>query len=158
MFKGGGYSGTHPDTSNWNLGTVIAAILIVGSISFGSHRRRIRQARGANRIPPDFFREALDSRDRRIAAISHCGIPFYGPFLPWVILWKSKDNEFRMRHARAALRFQLDFLAVYVLMVFLVIAFDSPMFYLLVLLVFGLLVEFMNVFRALRGNLPIRIL
>ena len=98
-----------------------------------------------------------DQRSRWLAAASHLGFPFYTVLLPVVIWVTSQPRSFVRSHARQALSFQCLFLVAWIISLMFVV-FRNDMRPLVLCALTALVVESVQIIRALRGRQPIQML
>ena len=97
----------------------------------------------------------LKGSDRALAALSHLGVPLYGPFLSLGIFYASGGSSFRQRHANQAFALQCIVSALWVPAVVLMATGLIEPLLLVVFLALVLIVELPNIIRALQGRFPI---
>lgn len=101
--------------------------------------------------------EQVAAADRRIAALSHLGVPFNGLFLPLIIWAASESSPFRRSHARQAFSFQVVFLSIWIVLVAYMGFGGLDPLVLLGVLGFAFVLELPQVVRALVGRPPFRV-
>jgi uncharacterized membrane protein (UPF0136 family) len=101
---------------------------------------------------------SVPRRDRLIAALSHLGVPIYGPLLPLGIFFGSKSSSFRQNHASQGFSFQCAFMGVYIVLFALYVVEILDDVVIILALLAAVALEAPNVIRAMRGRPPVPVI
>ena len=93
-----------------------------------------------------------------MAALSHLGVPIYGPLLPLFLFKSRAGGRFRREHASQAFSFQCAFLLAWVVLVVLAVSGLVGWVVLPIVLAVAFVAQLPNVARAFKGEPPLQVM